>query len=123
MSEEQAPPSIRGSRAQGEQRIEIARDELELKAATAAHKRQVERLRVEQEINEAREEGVARRRREMVGFYVVVGVALAGLIVGSWVGVAAPDPETRRWAQSLVTLVLGGIVGGLAGYFSGRVGR
>ncbi len=56
-----------------------------------------------------------------MGFYVGVGVV--GLALGSYVGTNAENAETRRWSQGLVTLLIGGIVGGLAGYFTGKVGR
>jgi hypothetical protein len=95
----------------------------ELKAADAAHRRQVALAKLQHDLAEQRLDNARRRQREMVGFFAVVGIAVVGLVVGFGVAVWSDNGDTRRWAQGLVTLLFGGIVGGLAGYFTGKVGR
>ena len=122
-TEEPAPPSFRNSRATGEPAVALALGAHELKAEAAAHKRRLDLMRLEHAQAQDAQERRDRRRREMIGFYVVVGIALLGLTVGFAVAVEADNEDTRRWAQGLVTLLFGGIVGDLAGYFTGRVGK
>ena len=115
--------SVVNSSTAGEQTFSAERGRHELKVAAEEHNRQMERLRTEQELAETREDNAQRRLREKIGFFVVVGIAVLGLGIGFAVAVESQNDDTRRWAQGLVTLLFGGIVGGLAGYFTGKVGR
>lgn len=51
-----------------------------------------------------------------VGVSLIVCLAFA-LTVGVWCN----NATTRDWAQSIVTVLLGGLVGAVAGYLAGRV--
>lgn len=51
-----------------------------------------------------------------VGVILIVCLAFA-LTVGVW----SNNATTRDWAQSIVTVLLGGLVGAVAGYLAGRV--
>jgi hypothetical protein len=107
-----ANSTLQGSSAEGQQTFSIERGRHELRAADAAHRRE-----------EQRKDNELRRHREKVVFYVVVGILVAGLVVGFIVAVEADNADTRRWAQGIVTLLFGGIVGGITGYFTGRSGK
>jgi len=118
-----ADASVVESTTEGVQTFSIERQQLALKAEDAAHKRRLAEKRIQHELDEATKENDQRRLREMIGFRVVVGTVVLGLVVGFSVDVEADNADTRRFAQGLVTLLFGGIVGGLAGYFTGRVGK
>lgn len=61
------------------------------------------------------------QRRNIV--YAVVLVVIAGLVVGSLVGTMAENDTTRTWAQGIVTLLLGGLLGAVGGYFTAKAGK
>lgn len=111
------------SQAEGRHDFSPARGRHELKVVETAHRQRVEQQRTEHELNEATKDNDARRRREQAGFFVVVSLAVVGLMAGFVVGVTSDDEVTQRWAQGLVTLLFGAIAGGLVGYFTGRVGK
>lgn len=50
---------------------------------------------------------------------MVVSLMVAGLVAGLLVATMAQNPETRRFGQAIVTLLLGAV----AGYFTGRAGK
>ncbi len=109
--------SFRESRAEGEQAFSHERSEHERRVQSAERKFELDRLKLEHLQAQERLHSASQRQREMMGFYVVVGVVVVGLALGPTLA------RTRRWAQGLVTLLIGGIVGGLAGYFTGKVGK
>jgi hypothetical protein len=122
-TDEAGEPSLRDSRTDGEQDFSILRGEFELKAETAAHKRQLERMRVEHELEQERKSNEDRRQRDKIIFFVVVFVVVAGLAVGFAVAVRSQNDDTRRGAQNIVTILFSAMAGGLAGYFTGKAGK
>ncbi len=94
----------------------------------AEHERALEQLRVEHEraMDELRHQQTEvvkdnAQRRTIVN---AVGIILIGMLALSFVvAIWAENDGTRDWAQSLVTVILGGIVGGMAGYLTGRSTR
>lgn len=115
--------SFRESRAEGEQAFSKEQSEHERRVQSAERKFELDRLKLEHQQEQERLHSASQRHREVIGFYVVVGVVVIGLAVGSYVGTNAENAETRNWAQGMVTLLIGGIVGGLAGYTTGKVGK
>jgi hypothetical protein len=106
---------------QGDWTVERAKHEL--RAETTARKLELDAERLRHEIEEEKQDNAQRRHRDQFAFYVVVGVLVGILIVGIWIGIQADNSDTRAWGQSLVTLIVGGIVGGLAGYVTGKGGK
>ena len=77
--------------------------------------------------NEARrledlKDKASRRRREEIGYFSLLAVILGGLVSSGAVGVASKNATTRDFAQGACLLILGGLIGALAGYFTGRSG-
>ena len=98
----------------------LERAKFEERALAAAHRRQLEAEEAQLRREETRKDNDLRRRRELIGFYVAVGASLVVLAISFVVAVAAENDGVRNWSQGIVTLVMGGIVGGLAGYLTGR---
>jgi hypothetical protein len=119
--------SIVGSQVQGDQTFSLEQSEHQLKAESEAHRRRLEQARADHDLAEAKLDNDARRvreagenkarlRHEEIIFWLIV-VAVCGGLIGGFLGIfVATDADTRRWSQSLVTL----IVGGLVGYFTGK---
>jgi hypothetical protein len=119
--------SFHDSRAEGPLTFSLERSKHELQAQSATHRQYVERMRIQHELEELRKDNDARRAREAeqdrnqqvrdraIFWLSIVGVIL-GLGAGSVAGFIIEDEFTQRWGQSLITL----IVGGLIGYFTGR---
>jgi hypothetical protein len=45
------------------------------------------------------------------------------LVVSAAVGIGNDNDETRRWAQNVVTTMIGGLLGAVAGYFTAKGGK
>lgn len=56
-------------------------------------------------------------------FFGVVGVLSGTLMVALIAALLSENDQTREWGRSIVVLVVGGIVGGLAGYITGQSSR
>jgi len=112
-----------GSTSGGDQTFSLERGEHELKVQTQAHKREMERERLQLEREETRKDNDQRRSQLTTLFVVVIAIIVVGLVAGLLIGTLAFDEDTRRFGQGLVTLLLGGVAGALAGYVSGRSGR
>ena len=56
-------------------------------------------------------------------FRIILGLLVAALVAGALAGAFSDDPGTRQWAQNIVTTLIGGLLGAVAGYFSGRSAR
>jgi hypothetical protein len=108
-----------GSRAENTRgfSIEQARHELKL----AAHRLTAEEKR--RQLDEIEKDNASRRRRENVGSYTILGVVVGGLLSSGAVGVASSNGATRDWAQGAFVLILGSLLGALAGYFTGKSSR
>lgn len=109
---------ITESSSGGGQTWSVERGEWELKRGTAEHKQQQERERQEHEFAEARKDNDLRRRC----FWLIVGLLIAILVVSAAVGIANDDGDTRRWAQNVVTTMIGGLLGSVAGYLTAKGG-
>ncbi len=99
--------------------FDVARAQHEVKASSTAHRqREAEKDAEHRRIQEAADNN---QRRRIV--YWICGIVVATLIAGTWIAIAADNADTRRWAQSLVTVILSGILGAVGGYFSARSRR
>jgi hypothetical protein len=105
----------------GEWNPERARHERS--AAAAEHRHQMELDEAEHRREEERKDNDDRRMRDRIAFGFLVGVLVVVLVLGLTVGTQANNVDTRAWGQSLVTLIVGGIVGGFAGYVTRRSGK
>lgn len=108
------------SQSEGQQVFSVDRGKHELKVVTEERKYLLERLRTEAEIDEDRKDNDQRRCLRKVSFVFVIGVGTAALVAGFAVVAFADNDDTRRWAQSLVTLLVGAVAGGFAGYVTGK---
>lgn len=118
------------SSAEGPQTFAIAPGD-QIKLATAAHKQRQETVRLDHELaerqkdndarraREAREE-VDRRKRDNVIYWLIVVAIVVGIVVGGAAGFLSQNDATPRWGQSLVTLIVGGLVGYVTGSRAGR---
>ena len=100
----------------GPQEFLLEREEHQLKAASEAHKREMQRQRLDQELDEACKNSDLRRFQQRTLFVVVLFVVGLGLIFGSFIATLPDNGDTRRFGQAIVTLLLGAI----AGYLTGR---
>lgn len=64
-----------------------------------------------------------RLEQQNVLFRVVVGSMVTLLLVSLTVSLVAENDETLTWARGIVTLIAGGILGGVAGYLTGQQSR
>jgi hypothetical protein len=108
--------------------------DVRIRVEDAAHHRRVEQQRLDHELQEETRDNYARRmresredrarhRRETITFLVFIGVPIAGLIFAAALAVWTTEESTRQFAQNLISLIFGGILGGLTGYFTGRSGE
>jgi hypothetical protein len=123
-------PFLPGNVAEGRQVFspDIARHELNLakQQLSAEEKRhELEEAARDNESRSKREEAGdrSRRRRQDVGFYSILSVVIVGLAVSLAIGTMAKNADTRNFAQNAFILILGAILGALAGYFTGRSGN
>lgn len=111
---------MRNLRIEGRQTLSFEPTPMQLKAAAQQHKQQTETQdRVHERLQETKDND-ARRQRETVGFYLLLTVVLSGLVASGIVGVASHNADRRDFAQAVCTLILGGLLGALAGYFTGK---
>jgi hypothetical protein len=101
----------------GDQSIEYAGVQIEIE--TAAHQRRVEQQRLDHELDQKTKDNDLRRR----SFWLVVVLLVVILSVSAAVGIGNENEETRRWAQNVVTTMIGGLLGAVAGYLTARVGK
>jgi hypothetical protein len=115
----------------GPQTLRLEDADIQIQLETAAHQRRVEQQRLDHELNEESLDKAARRqredkahaarlRRENITFYAFVGIPIAGLLYGAGLSVWTMDETTKLFAHNLLALIFGGILGGLAGYFTGK---
>lgn len=120
-----AAPSI----ISGVQMLEYA--DRQIRIDTAKHTHQIERDRLDHELQETTRDNMARRMRESrddaarrmrenITFYTCIGVPIAGLIFGAALSIWTSDETTKLFAHNLISLIFGGILGGLAGYFTAK---
>jgi hypothetical protein len=60
---------------------------------------------------------------EFWGFSFLLSVSSAALVAGFLLAVLATDAVARAFGRALATIVVGGVLGGFAGYLTGRSGR
>ncbi len=101
-------PSIRNSSSQGTQTFSPEQAKHALETAESEHRRTEER-----KDNEL-------RRFILKSFFIFL---LAALVVGVGISVGSANADTRRWAQGIVTLLIGTIAGAVGGYFTGKTDR
>jgi hypothetical protein len=108
-----------GNVAEGRQVFspDVARHELNLR------KQQLNAEEKRHELEEAAKDNASRRRREEFGFYAVLVLVIAALAASLIIGVGSKNADTRNWAQGAFTLILGALLGALAGYFTGRTSK
>lgn len=95
---------------------DVTQAEFERKVDADRHRRGLAGERQTHELEEARKDNDQRRREQDISFrlgivaiVVVLGVALTSIFV-------VDNEQTKEWARSMTTL----IVGALAGYFTGK---
>jgi hypothetical protein len=103
--------------ASGDQSFVVAGREIEVE--DAAHRRRVQQQQLDHDLTEERKDRDLRRKC----FWLVVILLVAILTVSAVVGIGNDDEETRRWAQNVVTTMIGGLLGAVAGYLTARVGK
>src|SRR4051794_38823036 len=91
----------------GQQSFEYAN--IEIQVEDAAHQRRVEQQRLDHELSEEAKNNDLRRK--CFGLLVIVLVIV--LAVSSVVGISNDQEETRRWAQNVVTTMIGGLLGAI----------
>ncbi|MDQ3696014.1 MAG: hypothetical protein M3464_20700 [Chloroflexota bacterium] len=120
-------PSLQGivisdSRGQGEQQPYLELSAQGLKTQTALHEQHLQRINAEHHLLQTAKDNDARRDREAKHFqdrrdtekniYKVVLIGtVAGLVIGCLAVFLSPDDAIQRWGQSLITLILGALVG------------
>ena len=130
---EEARSEARDSTVTGPQTISFDPTPQQLKALAQQHKQtleaderrhQHEEATKENEVRRIREaaEQSSRLRRESIAYYSVLFVILGSLVTSGIVGVNSKNADTRNFAQGAFLLILGGLVGALAGYFTGKSG-
>lgn len=101
----------------------VKRAQHELKAATEVHRQQQEALEAQHRREQEAKDNDQQRRQQNVIFWVVVGVVVGVLVVSLAVSLRAENDDTLAWSRSVVTLIVGGVVGGAAGYITGKSGK
>jgi hypothetical protein len=101
----------------GQQSFEYA--SIEIQVEDAAHQRRVEQQRLDHELSEEAKNNDLRRKC----FWLLVIVLVIVLGVSSVVEISNDQEETRRWAQNVVTTMIGGLLGAIAGYFTAKGGK
>jgi hypothetical protein len=108
----------------GDQSFEYAG--LQIEVEDAAHRREMERQRVERELEKDKREEDEKfidrkhqRWRDNCTYAVVVGLIIAGLVGSFYVAVTSTDPTRQVWAQGLTTTIAGVVGGAFAGYIIG----
>ena len=109
---------ITESETQGSQTWSIERSKLELKAQADERKHEIEKDRVNHQLAETTKDN--NLRRICIGGIVVM--ILLVLAVSTVMVIVEPADSKNQWAQSVVTTVLGSLLGAIAGYFAGRRG-
>jgi hypothetical protein len=105
---------ISASQTIGDQQFAYA--DVQIRVDEAAHKRAVEQQKLDHTLLQESKDNDLRRRV----FWVVVVLLLVVLIVSAAVGIGHDDEETRRWAQNVVTTMIGGLLGAIAGYLTAK---
>jgi len=113
---------ITDSQGEGEQRPYLELSDQGLKTQTTLHVQHLERIASEHHFLQEAKDKDARRDRETKQFQdrrdrernifkvVLIGTG-AGLIIGCLAVFLSPDDAIQRWGQSLITLILGALVG------------
>jgi hypothetical protein len=106
---------VSGNATLGDQTIAFADAEIEIRVATAAHRREMERREMEENFKDRHWQRV----RDNCTFAVVVVAIVLGLAVSYAVAVRSDDPSLKTWAQGLTTTIAGVVGGAFAGYLIG----
>jgi hypothetical protein len=102
---------------------DVKRAQHELKVATTVHQQQLEAEQARHQLEHEAKDWDQRRRQQNTVFWLVT-IALAAALVLSWVLILVSDDQnTRAQAWSIVTLVVGGLLGGVTGYITGKSGK
>lgn len=99
---------------------DVKRAQHDLKVAATVHEQELERRRLEHELDQQARDNDNRRQREMLLFYTALGTGVVLLVVGLVTGVMLETSEAKAsWARSIVTAILGAF----AGYLTGKSTR
>lgn len=102
---------------------DVHQAEFTLKADAVHHRQVIDSEKHTHNIDEARKDNNQRRRQDMILFIVVIGIIVAGLVYGAVTGIWGENDTIRTFGQGIVTLLLGTVAGGLAGFFRGQRGK
>jgi hypothetical protein len=108
---------ITASQTIGDQQFAYA--DVQIRVDEAAHKRAVEQQKLDHALLQESKDNDLRRRV----FWLVVTLLLIVLAVSAAVGIGHDDEETRRWAQNVVTTMIGGLLGAIAGYLTAKANK
>lgn len=118
---------ISGSDTIGEQTLKFAEANIQLQIATAEHQRDIEKQRVQRELDSAKrlededfKDRHWQRVRDNCTYGIVVALIVGGLAASFGVAVSSADPSLKTWAQGLATTIAGVVGGAFAGYLIGE---
>jgi hypothetical protein len=118
---------ISGSSIVGDQTVLLAEAETEIRVATAAHDREIERERLARELDKDKrleDEDLKDRHWQRVRtnctFAAVIIVVVVVFVGTVYVAFTTNDPTRQTFAQSLATTLFGAIGGAFAGYMVGE---
>lgn len=81
---------------------------------------QIKEVDAQQEREDRARKNAQQLQQQNVLFWIVVGSVVGLLVISLLVSLLAENNDRVAWARSLVTLIAGGIVGGVAGYLTGK---
>jgi hypothetical protein len=102
--------------------FDIEKHRAEQRAASAVFKQQQEAAEAEHRRREETRMNSQRLLHERIMFVAFVSVLAIVLVMALAAALFSDDGELKEWGRSLVVLIVGGVVGGMAGYITGRSG-
>lgn len=92
----------------------------ELKASTIAFQQQEQARANEFERQEQAKERGKKRLLETIAFFAAITIVLGSLTYGGYLIVGEDDDLVQQAGLAIVSVVLGGVAGGIGGYLTGR---
>lgn len=108
---------ITSSQTTGDQTFRVA--ETQIKVEDAAHRREVEKQRLDHELSQDLEDRKLQRWREKATFIIVTGGVVLLILSSVVVAAVSKDPTRQAWAQGFASVLVGAIGGAFAGYLVG----
>jgi len=108
---------ITDSESRGLQTFSVEQTKLEQKAKADSHRRDLAKTKQDYELAEKTNDNNLRRWC----FGGIVSVILLVLVISTILAFIGPAENRANW-MAIVTTILGGLVGAIAGYFAGKSG-